>query len=86
MNQPVQKEEQFEGKEAFLVENKETIEGIKVEILEEFFKTQNLNTEEQESLLELETHKKNEFNIRIENIPLDQILKDIKPKYKTTLH
>ena len=34
MNQPVQQEEQFEEKEILVVENKETIEEIKVEILE----------------------------------------------------
>ena len=34
LNQPVQQEEQFEEKEILVVENKETIEEIKVEILE----------------------------------------------------
>ena len=38
--QPVQQEERFEENETFVVENKEAIEEKKVEILEEFFKTQ----------------------------------------------
>ena len=86
MNQPVQQEERFEEKEIFVVGNKETIEEIKIEILEQFFKTHNMNIEERESFLELEIKKKNKFNIRIGNIPPDQIMKHIKPKYKTTLH
>ena len=45
-----------------------------------------MNIEERESLLELEANKKNKFNIKIGNIPLDQIIKDVTPKYKTTLH
>ena len=86
MNQPVQQEERFEEKEIFVVGNKETIEEIKIEILEQFFKTHNMNIEERESFLELEIKKKNKFNIRIGNIPPYQIMKHIKPKYKTTLH
>ena len=86
MNQPVQQEERFEEKEIFVVGNKETIEEIKIEILEQFFKTHNMNIEERETFLELEIKKKNKFNIRIGNIPLDQIMKHIKLKYKTTLH
>ena len=42
----MQKEEHFEENEIFVVENKEAIEKLKMEILEEFFKTQNINIEE----------------------------------------
>ena len=59
---------------------------MKTEVLEEFFKTQNMNIEEREPLLKLETNKKNKLNIRIGNIALDQIIKDIKPKDITTLN
>ena len=45
-----------------------------------------MNIEEQESLLKLETNKKNKLNIRIGNIALDQIIKDIKPKDMATLN
>ena len=55
-------------------------------MLEEFFKTQNMNIEDREPLLKLETNKKNNLNIRIGNIVLDQIIKDIKPKDITTLN
>ena len=48
--------------------------------LGEFFKTQNVNIEEREPLLKLETNKKIKLNIRIGNLELDQIIKDIKPK------
>ena len=48
--------------------------------LGEFFKTQNVNIEEREPLLKLETNKKIKLNIRIDNLELDQIIKDIKPK------
>ena len=37
---------EFEGNETFVVENKEAIEEIKIEILEDFFKTHNINIEE----------------------------------------
>ena len=80
INQPVQQEERFVENETFVVENKEVIEAIKIEILEEFFKTQYMNIEEREPLLKLETNKKNKPNIRIGNIALDQIMKDIRPK------
>lgn len=40
MNQPGQQEERFEENETFVVENTEAIEEIKIEILEEFLKTQ----------------------------------------------
>ena len=84
INQTVRQEERFEENETFVVENKEAIEEIKVEILEEFFKTQNMNIEEREPLLKLETNKKNKLSIRIGNIALDQIIKDIKLKDITT--
>ena len=45
-----------------------------------------MNKEEREKLLELETNKKNKPNIRIGNIALDQIIKDVKPKDITTLN
>ena len=48
--------------------------------LGEFFKTQNVNIEEREPLLKLENNKKIKLNIKIRNIELDQIIKDIKPK------
>ena len=79
INQPVQNE-------TFAVENQKAIEEIKIEILEEFFKTQNMNIEEQEPLLKLETNKKNKLSTMIGNIALDQIIKDIKPKDTTTLN
>ena len=82
----MQQVERFEENEIFVVENKEAIEEIKVEILEQFFKAQNMNIEEPEPLLKLETNKKNKLNIRIGNIALDQIIKDIKPKDITTLN
>ena len=82
----MQQEERFEVNETFVVENEEAIEEIKIEVLEEFFKTQKMNIEEQEPLLKLETSKKNKLNIRIGNIELDQIIKDIKPKDITTLN
>ena len=69
----MQQEERFEENETCVVENKETTEEIKIEILEEFFKTRNMNIEEQEPLLKLETNKKNKLNIRVGNIALDQI-------------
>ena len=37
---------EFEGNEIFEIENKEAIEEIKIEILEEFFKIHNINIEE----------------------------------------
>ena len=58
INQPVQQEERFVENETFVVENKEVIEAIKIEILEEFFKTQYMNIEEREPLLKLQTNKK----------------------------
>ena len=82
----MQQEERFEVNETFVVENEEAIEEIKIEVLEEFFKTQKMNIEEREPLLKLETSKKNKLNIRIGNIELDQIIKDIKPKDITTLN
>ena len=39
-----------------------------------------MNIEEREPLLKLETNKKIKLNIRIGNLELDQIIKDIKPK------
>ena len=39
INQAVQEEERFEENETFLIENKDAIEEVKIEILEEFFKT-----------------------------------------------
>ena len=86
INQPVQQEERFEENETFVVENKEAIEEIKVEILEEFFKTQNIDIEEREPLLKLEKNKKNKINIRIDNIALTQIITDIKPNDITKLN
>ena len=38
-----------------------------------------MNIEEREPLLKLETNKKIKLNIRIGNLELDQIIKDIKP-------
>ena len=86
INQPVQQEERIEENETFVVENNEVIEEIKVEILEEFFKTQNMNIEERQPLLKPETNKQNKFNITIRNIALDQIIEDIRPKDITTLN
>ena len=74
-NKPVQLEELFEENETFIVEKKEVIGEIKLEILGELFKTQNMNIEEQEPLLKQETSKKNKLNIRIDNIALDQVIK-----------
>ena len=82
----MQQQERFEENETFAVENQEAIEEIKIEILEEFSKTQNMDLEEREPLLKLETNKKNKLNTRIGNIALDQITKDIKPKGITTLN
>ena len=76
----MQQEERFEENETFGVENNEAIEEIKIYILKEFFKTQNMSIEEWESLLKLETNRKNKLNIRIGNIALGEIIKDIKPK------
>ena len=45
-----------------------------------------MNIEGQEPLLKLERNKKNKLNIRIGNIALDQIIKDIKPKDITILN
>ena len=45
-----------------------------------------MNTEEGEPLLKLETNKNNTLNIRIGNIALNQIIKDVKPKDITTLN
>ena len=86
INKPVQQEERFEENETFVAENKEAIEEMKTEVLQEFFKTQNMNIEEREPLLKLETNKKNKLNIRIGNTALDQIIKVIKPKDITTLN
>ena len=77
-SKPVQQEEPFEENESSVVENKQAIKEIKTEILEEFFKTQNMNMEERELLLKLETSKKNKLNIRIGNIAPDQIIKSQK--------
>ena len=81
----MQQEERFDENETFVVENKEAIEEIKAEILEEFSKAQNMNIEERQPFQKLETNKKNKFNIRIGNIALDQVIKDIKPKDITRL-
>ena len=48
--------------------------------MKEFFKTQNMNLEERQPPMKLETNNKNKLNIRIGNIAPDQIIKDIKPK------
>ena len=45
-----------------------------------------MNIEEREPLMKLHTNKKNKLNIRIGNIALDQIIKDIKPKDIITLN
>ena len=82
----MQQEERFEENETFVAENKEAIEEIKIEILQEFFKAQNMNIEEQKPLPNLETNKKNKLNIRIGNIALEPIIKDIKSKDITTLN
>ena len=57
INQPVQQKERFEDNETFVVENKKALEKIKIEVLEEFFKIQNMIIEDQEPLLKLETRK-----------------------------
>ena len=44
INLPVQQEKRFEENETFVGENKKVIEEIKTEILQEFFKTQNMNS------------------------------------------
>ena len=80
INQPVEQKERFQENETFVVEYKEAIEEIKIENLGKFFKTQNVNIEEREPLLKLENNKKIKLNIKIRNIELDQIIKDIKPK------
>ena len=85
INPPVQQNNRFQENKTFVVENKETIEEIKVEILKEFFKTQNMNKGEREPVLKLE-NKKNKLNIRVYNIALDQIIKGIKLKDITTLN
>ena len=64
-------EERFEKNETFLAENKKAIEEIKIEVVQEFLMTQNMNAEEHELFLKLETNKKNKLNIRIGNIALD---------------
>ena len=76
----MQQEERFEENETFVVKSKEATEEIKIEILEDFFKTQNMNTEEREPLLKLETDKKNKINIKMGNTTLDEIIKDFKSK------
>ena len=76
----MQQQERFEENETFVAKSKEATEEVKIEILEDFFKTQNMNIEEREPLLKLETDKKNKINIRIGNTTLDQIIKDFKPK------
>ena len=53
----MQQKEQFEDNETFVVENKKALEKIKIEVLEEFFKIQNMIIEDQEPLLKLETRK-----------------------------
>ena len=68
------------------MENKETIEEVKTDILEELFKIQNMNIEEREQLLKLEINKKNKLNLRSDNIALDQIIKDIRLIDITTLN
>ena len=45
-----------------------------------------MNRKQQEPLLKLQTNKKNKFNIRIDNIELEQIINDIKPKDIATLN
>ena len=45
-----------------------------------------MNIEEQEPLLKLETNKKNNLNIKIGNIALDRVIKDIKQKDITALN
>ena len=45
-----------------------------------------MNIKEQNPQVKPETNKKNKFNIMIGKIALDQIIKDIKPKYITTLN
>ena len=57
INQPVQQKERFEDNETFVVENKKALEKIKIEVLKEFFKIQNMIIEDQEPLLKLETRK-----------------------------
>ena len=86
INQPVQQKERFEDNETFVVENKKALEKIKIEVLEEFFKIQNMIIEDQEPLLKLETRKIKKINIKIDNIAINQIIKDIKSKDITTLN
>ena len=76
----MQQEERFKENETFTAESKKAIEKIKNEIQEEFLKIQNMNREEQEPLLKLETNKKTKLKITIGNIALDQIINYIKPK------
>ena len=45
-----------------------------------------MKIEERKPLLKLERNKKIKLNIRIGNIALDQIIKDIKPKDVTTVN
>ena len=71
INQPVKQKERFEEIKPL---------QQKTEIVEEFFKTQNMNLEERQPLMKLETNKKNKLSIRIGNIAPDQIIKDFKPK------
>ena len=83
----MQQEEQLEENGTFFSRKQgDKIEEIKVDILEEFFKTQNMNIEEREPLLNLETKKKNKVNIRISNLALNQTSKDIEPIDTTTLN
>ena len=83
----MQQEEQLEENGTFFSRKQgDKIEEITVDILEEFFKTQNMNIEEREPLLNLETKKKNKVNIRISNLALNQTSKDIEPIDTTTLN
>ena len=86
MNQPGQQEERFEENETFVVENTEAIEEIKIEILEEFLKTQQYEHRRARDTSEARNKQKNKLNIRIGNLALDQMIKGIKSKYITTLN
>ena len=80
----MQQEERFEENKTFVIENKEAIEEIETDILEQFLKTSEHRRARAPS--EVETNKKNKFNIKIGNIALDRVIKDIKQKDITALN
>ena len=83
---PTNKDNNLKKMKVLSKKSSDVLEEAKNVILQELFKTQNMNMEESEKLLKLETNRKNKSNIRIGNIALYQIMNNIKSKENTILN